>query len=222
MTDSENAADQTGSQANAKADAQPNAKADSSAYQEPKLAPLLGRDIAIALAALSIWAAAVAWYVVSGLGMAATLAFFNAIVVGYVVAAIAHEWGHYAGARASGAKTTRFSPPTAINLFRFKFHFNANDQRQFHWMSLGGWVFHWSLFILLVIGLPFDTVGRQALVAAVFGFAVFATFIETGILRKTFGGADPAETLQQLGSADFKSARFAGIAGGLIAFASIA
>ena len=44
------------------------------------------RDGAIALAALSLFAAADAWYITTGLGFAALLAALDGAVVGYVVA----------------------------------------------------------------------------------------------------------------------------------------
>ena len=58
----------------------------------------------IVLAALTIWAASDAWFQVTGLFAAELLSAADAIFVGYIVAAIFHEWGHYLGARISGAQ----------------------------------------------------------------------------------------------------------------------
>ena len=187
---------------------------------EPSLISLLARDAAIALAALSLWAAADTWYLVSGLGFALAVSVLDAIFVGYILGALFHEWGHYTGAKFSGASAPRVKPK-GTSLFRFNFDMATNTQRQFHWMSFGGWVFHWGLLLILVAALPFDSIGRIALVSSVFGFILYATFIETGILRQTLGGSDPAETLGQLSAKTFQQAGIVGSVAGLFALATL-
>jgi hypothetical protein len=187
---------------------------------EPTLFSLLARDTAIALAALSLWAAADTWYLVSGLGFALAISVLDAIFVGYILGALFHEWGHYTGAKLSGASAPRVKPK-GTSLFRFNFDMAANTQRQFHWMSFGGWVFHWGLLAILVLAMPFDSIGRIALVSSVFGFILYATFIETGILRQTLGGSDPAETLSQLSAKTFQQAGIVGSVAGLFALATL-
>jgi hypothetical protein len=187
---------------------------------EPTLFSLLARDTAIALAALSLWAAADTWYLVSGLGFALAISVLDAIFVGYILGALFHEWGHYTGAKLSGASAPRVKPK-GTSLFRFNFDMAANTQRQFHWMSFGGWVFHWGLLAILVLAMPFDSIGRIALVSSVFGFILYATFIETGILRQTLGGSDPAETLGQLSAKTFQQAGIVGSIAGLFALATL-
>ena len=187
---------------------------------EPSLFSLLARDTAIALAVLSIWAAADTWYLVSGLGFALAISVLDAIFVGYILGALFHEWGHYTGAKLSGASAPRVKPK-GTSLFRFNFDMATNTQRQFHWMSFGGWIFHWGLLAILVLAIPFDSIGRIALVSSVFGFILYATFIETGILRKTLGGSDPAETLGQLSAKTFQQAGIIGSVAGLFALATL-
>ena len=187
---------------------------------EPTLFSLLARDTAIALAALSLWAAADTWYLVSGLGFALAISVLDAIFVGYILGALFHEWGHYTGAKLSGASAPRVKPK-GTSLFRFNFDMAANTQRQFHWMSFGGWVFHWGLLAILVLAMPFDSIGRIALVSSVFGFILYATFIETGILRQTLSGSDPAETLGQLSAKTFQQAGIVGSVAGLFALATL-
>ena len=187
---------------------------------EPSLFSLLARDTAIALAVLSLWAAADTWYLVSGLGFALAISVLDAIFVGYILGALFHEWGHYTGAKLSGASAPRVKPK-GTSLFRFNFDMATNTQRQFHWMSFGGWVFHWGLLAILVLAIPFDSIGRIALVSSVFGFILYATFIETGILRKTLGGSDPAETLGQLSAKTFQQAGIIGSVAGLFALATL-
>ena len=187
---------------------------------EPSLFSLLARDTAIALAVLSLWAAADTWYLVSGLGFALAISVLDAIFVGYILGALFHEWGHYTGAKLSGASAPRVKPK-GTSLFRFNFDMATNTQRQFHWMSFGGWVSHWGLLAILVLAIPFDSIGRIALVSSVFGFILYATFIETGILRKTLGGSDPAETLGQLSAKTFQQAGIIGSVAGLFALATL-
>jgi hypothetical protein len=157
---------------------------------------------------------------VSGLGFALAISVLDAIFVGYILGALFHEWGHYTGAKLSGASAPRVKPK-GTSLFRFNFDMAANTQRQFHWMSFGGWVFHWGLLAILVLAMPFDSIGRIALVSSVFGFILYATFIETGILRQTLGGSDPAETLGQLSAKTFQQAGIVGSVAGLFALATL-
>jgi hypothetical protein len=189
------------------------------AVQEPGLLGMALKDLAIVFAALSLWAAGDAWYQVTGLWIAQVVAFGDAVIVGLVLAALFHEWGHYGGAIASGANATRVSPKTLLTLFRFNFDFATNDLRQFHWMSYGGHVGHWSIFLLLLITIPLDNLGQIALVSSVFGFIVFATVIEYGIVKQTRQGADPLEVLQALTPRDFQQAQAIGALGGLFAVA---
>ena len=58
--------------------------------------------IALVAGALSLWAAADAWYAATGLGLATLLCLVDGVLVGGFVAGIAHEWGHFAGARLFG------------------------------------------------------------------------------------------------------------------------
>lgn len=192
----------------------------SRAKAEPGLFFMLLKDAAIILAALSIWAAADTWHQVTGLWLAEALSVADAILVGLLLASLFHEWGHYSGAMVSGAKAPRVALP-GLTLFRFNFDFSANNLRQFHWMSLGGHVLPWAILIVLAITLPFDSLGRIALVSAIFGFLVFATVIEYGIVKQTRAGADPKETLEKLSSKDFQQASVIGTLGGLFAIAAL-
>ena len=190
--------------------------------EEPTLVSLLARDAMIVFAALTLWAASDAWFQVTGLWAAELLSAADGIFVGYVVAAIFHEWGHYLGARFSGAQTTRTLPKNLTNLFRFSFDFGKNSSTQFHSMSFGGWVGHWTILLLIFMILPLDTLGRAALVSSLFGFAIFATFIETGVLRKTFGGKEPAQALGELSKQNFRQAGIAGTVSAAAVLATLA
>jgi hypothetical protein len=190
------------------------------ADSEPKLHRMLLKDGAVAFAALSLWAAADTWYQVTGLWLAQIVAVGYGILVGVLLAALFHEWGHYAGAKASGAVAPRISL-SGLTLFRYNFKFSANDSRQFHWMTYGGHIGHWSIFLLLVIMLPLDALGRIALVSGAFGFNAFATFIEYNVVKDTWAGADPKTRLNAITSKDFQQATVIGAIAGLFLFAAL-
>ena len=98
------------------------AEAQQSADKEPSLFSLLSRDAMIVFAALTLWAASDAWFQVTGLFAAELLSAADGIFVGYIVAAIFHEWGHYLGARvqfdcrlSSASSTMASGFPTTSN-----------------------------------------------------------------------------------------------------------
>lgn len=174
------------------------------------------RDGAIALAALSIWAAADAWHAATGLGLAALLSTLDGVVVGVVLALLAHEWGHFAGARWSGGiaptrPITSFFPIFALDLQR-------SDDRAFRAMSVGGNVGHWLVVLILGIFIPLDTPGRVALLAGAFGFAVSASTTEFPILQRAYAGASPAESFKGLTGEKLRRDRWIGAAAGLALF----
>ena len=96
------------------------------------------RDGAIALAALSLFAAADAWYAVSGLPAAALLSVLNGLAVGYGLGLLAHEWGHFAGARWNGGiapttKITQLFPIFLLDMQRspdrvYHYHHPSEDE----------------------------------------------------------------------------------------------
>ena len=88
-------------------------------------------------------------------------------------------------------------------------------------MTYGGHILHWSILILLLIMVPLDSLGRIALVSAIFGFIVFATFIEYNVVKDTMDGVDPETRLQALSKKDFQQASIAGTIAGLFALASL-
>ena len=112
--------------------------------EEPPLTSMLFKDALLLLAALSIWAAAYSWFQFSDLLLAKVLMAADALIVGFIVASLFHEWGHYAGARGSGGNTTRFAGKP-LSIFRFNFDFEQNTKSQFLWMSYGGQIGHLSL-----------------------------------------------------------------------------
>jgi hypothetical protein len=197
-----------------------NAEAASSAPRKKpvKFGNVALRDLALVAAALSLWAAADAWYLLTGLEFANSLAIVDGILVGLALASLGHEWGHYAGARATDAKA-RLVRTDALSLLRFRYDMEANDSRQFNAMSIGGNVAHWSVVVLLFLALPMDSPGRIALIAGAFGFAIFATVTEAPVIARSARGMSPRESLGLLDRERLIKNGFVGAVAGGLAFA---
>jgi hypothetical protein len=200
-----------------------NASTDAAAEARPKdaapVAKLAQRDGAIALAALSLFAAADAWYAATGLGFAGLLSFLDGAVVGVVLGTLAHEWGHFAGARLSGG----IAPTRGIrSLFPiFDLDLVKSDPSAFRAMSVGGNVAHWAVALAVLLFLPLDTPGRAALLAGSFGFAVSASTTELPIIRRAYSGATPVESFQGLTKQKLQRDRWIGAAAGVVLYALI-
>jgi hypothetical protein len=180
------------------------------------VAKLARRDGGIALAALSLYAAADAWAATTGLGFARALAVADGVVVGIILGTLAHEWGHFAGARgAGGIAPTR---PYRSLFPMFDLDMQRSDPRAFRAMSVAGNAAHWALVGLIAALLPVDTAGRAALLAAAFGFAVSASTTELPIIHRAFTGSSPAESFKGLTKATLQRDRRIGTAAGVLLF----
>jgi hypothetical protein len=177
------------------------------------VARLAMRDGAIALAALSLWAAADAWHHTTGLGFAALLSVLDGLVVGVVLSGLAHEWGHFTGARLGGgvAPTTRFAKFFPL----FVFDVQHSDARAFRAMSVGGNVAHWLVVFGLALFLPLDGPGRIALVSAAFGFACFASTTEFPVIQRAYSGVSPLECFAGLTGEKLRRNQWLGAAAGV-------
>ena len=178
------------------------------------------RDGAIALAALSLWAAGDAWYAGTHLTAAALLSVLTGLAAGYGLGLLAHEWGHFAGARWGGgiAPTTKFTQLFPI----FLLDMQRSPERAFKAMSVGGNVAHWSLFTLFFCWVPLDAPGRVALACGAFAFAFGASTTEFPVIRRSFAGASPVESFQGLTGAKLRRNRWIGYAAGAVLFAVLA
>ena len=183
-----------------------------------KLGNVAFRDLALVAAALSLWAAADAWYLLTGLEFASSLAIVDGVLVGLALAALGHEWGHYAGARLKDANA-RLVRTDALSLLRFRYDMEANDSAQFNAMSIGGNVAHWSVVLLLFLALPMDSPGRIALIAGAFGFAIFATVTEAPVIVRSLRGMSPRESLGPVDRERLVRNGFVGAVAGGLAFA---
>lgn len=192
-------------------DAAPERPADATPVRK-----LARRDGGIALAALSLYAAADAWAATTGLAFAGGLAVVNGVVVGVVLGTLAHEWGHFAGARGAGgiAPTRSFGSLFPI----FDLDMQRSDPFAFRVMSVSGNVAHWSLVVLVALLLPADTAGRAALLAATFGFAVSASVTELPIIYRAYTGSSPVESFKGLTAKTLQRDQRIGIAAGALLF----
>jgi len=172
------------------------------------------RDGAIALAALTLWGAADSWFASTGLFLAGLVSVGNGVFAGVGLAFLAHEWGHFAGARLTGG----IAPTTRITRFLPIFHLDLHqsDPAAFRAMSVGGNLAHWLAVFSLAALVPLDSPGRVALVSAVFGFAVFATTTELPIIRRAYAGVEPVACFEGLDREKLRRNQWIGAAAGLV------
>jgi hypothetical protein len=151
------------------------------------------RDLALAAALLSLFAAAEAWALTSEATLAGLLSILDGFVVGAALGALAHEWGHFLGARSAGG----IAPLRPIGDFFpiFDYDYARNDARAFDRMSLGGNLAHWAVVLFLLLALPLDSSGTDALASGAFGFAVFSSAVEFPVIRRARSGMAPLEAL---------------------------
>ena len=105
------------------------------------------RDGALALAALSLWAGADAWYDATGLAFAGLVSVLDGFLAGAALGAIAHEWGHFVGARwAGGIAPTLGSYRDIAVLYRSNIQTRALEEalreRQIPYVMYGGQQFY--------------------------------------------------------------------------------
>jgi hypothetical protein len=193
------------------------AKSEAKGRDATPVSRLAQRDGAIALAALSLWAAADAWYAGTGLTAAALLSVLDGLAVGYGLGLLAHEWGHFAGARWGGgiAPTTKVTQLFPI----FLLDMQNSPQLAFRAMGVGGNVAHWSLVVLFALLIPLDAPGRVALVCGAFAFAFGASLTEFPVIQRSFAGASPVESFAGLSGKKLRRNRWVGYAAGALLFA---
>ncbi|MEZ5502065.1 MAG: hypothetical protein R3E50_05180 [Halioglobus sp.] len=177
-----------------------------------RLGKLARTHALVALAALSLFAAADSWNTVTGLALAGLLCIVTGALAGVTLTTLVHEWFHLLGARYAGAA---YDIPTRQSLFVYDWDFHANTPRQFLVMSVAGTVGGLLAVLLLWTAVPADTWGRAALRGGAIASVVFAAFIEWPVIKRVRGGADPLGELskidQPLLSRSFNAAGIAGI-----------
>jgi len=173
-------------------------EAQAPAKKENTLFPLVARDVALAAALFSLFAAADAWFILTGSGFAGFLSIVDGLVVGAGVTALAHEWGHYSGARWTGADL----PLKPVGSFPqvFGFDYVQCEPRHFMGLSVGGNVGHWLMVVVIAVFVPLATAGQVALLSGAVGFAVFGSTVEFPVIARARQGASPFESLSVIHS----------------------
>jgi hypothetical protein len=133
---------------------------------------LLVRDAVVVLSTLGAWAVDAAVRAEGGVsaGLVALLAGALTALCGY----LAHEWGHFVGARLSHSVV--HLPKSARSLFLFRFDVRCNDRAQFLAMSTGGFVASTLVILLLLLVLPRPTLAGGVALTLV-GLGVVATAV---------------------------------------------
>lgn len=175
---------------------EPADRPDTAPADASSLPIVLARDVALLAAALSLFAAADAWHALSPSGLSSALSLVDGLLVGLAFGALLHEWGHFAGARLSGAAAP-LRPATGF-LPLFDFDYAGNSQEHFRAMSIGGNVAHWLVVAILLIELPLTTLGQAALASGAFGFAVFASSVEFPVIWHSYHGLSGTEALAKI------------------------
>ncbi len=170
------------------------------------------KHAATVLAALTIWGAADYWASGSGLLLAEGIALLNALFVGVIIASIAHEWGHFSGARITGSVSPVMKEP--VSFFMFTFKDEVNSREQFLAMSMGGPVANWLLVLGLFFLLPLETWSQALLLATTFAMAVSVCVFELPVINSVMYGENPDETIQRRLREIGNTSRIAGIAAG--------
>jgi len=136
-----------------------------------------------------------------------------------VISSIGHEWGHFSGARLSGAISPVPKKPSRL-YFMFRFDLEQNSTRQFLWMSWGGLLGSWSLVLMALILVPLDSWASAMLISVLLGRAVNATAFEYPIIQRAGAGVPPAEALKvQFETTGLR--KLPGLVAGLLAFVAL-
>ena len=152
--------------------------------KEPKLLGMLLKDITVIFAALAIWGSADHWATNSGFSLALVTAVGTALIAGWLIASLLHEWGHYFGAKVANSQAPRMIIPGFL-FFRYNFDLEQNSLAQFTSMSVAGSLAHWGAFVAALLLLPMASLAQTAFVSATLAFAVFASVVEWPIIART-------------------------------------
>lgn len=135
--------------------------------------------LAAALGAIAIWAALDSWYLLTGLPIATGLAVVAAVAAGMGLSHLAHEWGHFLGARLTGAASPVKDQPTFL---MFDFDYTNNSADQFMSSSIAGSLGNWLLVLVVAGTIPLDSPGRTMLLATTVGMAVYVAVLEWPVI----------------------------------------
>jgi hypothetical protein len=150
----------------------------------------------LVMGALTLWGAAETWARTTGWTIAEVAAVANALIAATVIASTIHEWGHFAGARLSGAISPVLRDPRR-HFFMFDFDLERNDVRQFLWMSWGGILAPWIPVAIVLVGVPLDRWSDAALLAAFVWRASAVAAFEVPVVRTVARDRDPIAALRE-------------------------
>ena len=153
-----------------------------------------GYHFAMVAGAITLWGAAEAWAQASGWTIAHLAAVANALVAGTVIPSVVHEWGHFAGARLSGAVSPVLEEPKR-HFFMFDFPLDQNDVQQFTWMSWGGIATPWLVVLLAFLLVPLSTLSGVVLVAMLLSKAVSVSVFEVPVVQGAGESGNPGAEL---------------------------
>ena len=177
-----------------------------------------GVHFTMVMGALTLWGAAEAWAELSGWGVAQLAAVANALIAGTVIPSTIHEWGHFAGARASGAVSPVHDEPKG-HFAMFEFAMDQNDGRQFAWMSWGGILAPWAVVLLVVLFVPLATTGALVFLATLVARAVSVSVFEIPVVQRAEECGDPGAALgEEVRGGGLDRGRRVGLGAGLASF----
>lgn len=145
-----------------------------------------------------------------------------ALIAGIACSHILHEWGHYLGARLSGALVT--IKPKLSPLF-FDFDYLKNNPRQFLWLSAGGPAGNLVLIGVTLLMLPLDNLVQQFFLATLIGKLVYVITLEGPVTIGILAGGKPLEVLGKhfgQGKPLFRRCMMLGAFSGLLVFSLLA
>jgi len=176
---------------------------------------------AVATGIVLLWGSGQAWSEAHDGVLVALIAAASGFFGGSALAFLSHEWGHFSGARLSGAVSPVLKERKSFFMFNFKTAMNS--RAQFLAMSLGGPIANWLLVVMVLLALPAGSLAHAALLATVTGVAVNVCVFEFPVISRVSYGADPAETVAQRlkETADNGLGQNIGLLVGLIVFAVV-
>ncbi len=163
-------------------------------FERARILQIGGFHFAMVMGALTMWGAAQTWAQVTGWAVAEAAAVANAVVAAFVIASTIHEWGHFAGARLSGAVSPVFEAPRR-HFFLFDFPMDQNDTRQFVWMSWGGILAPWLAVLFVLAFVPLGILSGKVLLATFVMKAVATAVFEGPVVMAAARSGDPAGEL---------------------------
>lgn len=151
---------------------------------------------ALVMGALTLWGAAEAWAQSTGWAIAQFAAVANALIAGYVIPSTIHEWGHFLGARLSGAASPVLNEPKG-HFFMFDFKMDENTTEQFTWMSWGGIVAPWIPVLVVAIFVPLSLTSGAVLFATLLSKAVGVAVFEGPVALAAAQSGEPGRALNE-------------------------